>query len=132
MGCVPTKMYVYPADIARRRPAPSRLGIDATLDKVRWRDIRDRDLRPDRPDLASTAATTARTAARTSALYDGHARFTGPKQHRRGARAGATFTADRIVIATGGPPVRSPSAPSTCRTTPRTRSCASTTCPSGS
>jgi len=42
VGCVPTKMYVYPADIAQHIRHAGRLGIDATLDKVRWRDIRDR------------------------------------------------------------------------------------------
>src|SRR5206468_398136 len=42
VGCIPTKMYVYPADIAQDIQHAARYGIDATLDKVRWPDIRDR------------------------------------------------------------------------------------------
>src|SRR6478752_6956648 len=42
VGCIPSKMFVYPADIARAIVRSGHLGIDATIDKVRWTDIRDR------------------------------------------------------------------------------------------
>ena len=43
VGCIPTKMFVYAADVAARRHArAARFGVDATLDGVRWKDIRDR------------------------------------------------------------------------------------------
>jgi len=42
VGCIPTKMYVYAADVANTVTHAARYGIDATLDGVRWPDIRDR------------------------------------------------------------------------------------------
>src|SRR5882762_1538645 len=42
VGCIPTKMYVYAADVAREIADASRFGIDAVREKVRWTDIRDR------------------------------------------------------------------------------------------
>src|SRR5690606_30606284 len=42
VGCIPTKMFVYAADVATTIREASRYGIDATLDGVRWRGIRDR------------------------------------------------------------------------------------------
>jgi mycothione reductase len=104
VGCIPTKMYVYPADIAQHIRHASRLGIDATLDKVRWRDIRDRIFGRIDPIAVDGHAYRARRSANVT-LYDGHARFTGPKQiavEMPGEQA--EFTADRIVIATGGRP----------------------------
>ncbi len=102
VGCVPTKMYVYPADIAEHIRHAGRLGIDASLDKVRWRDIRDRIFgRIDAISADGHAYRAHRSPGVT--LYDGHARFTGPKQIL--IEGVAELTADRIVIATGGRPV---------------------------
>src|SRR5690348_11325326 len=42
VGCVPTKMFVYAADVAHTVLTSSKYGIDATLDKIHWPDIRDR------------------------------------------------------------------------------------------
>ena len=40
VGCIPTKMFVYPADLARSaRHAPA-LGVDMSYDGVRWRELR--------------------------------------------------------------------------------------------
>jgi mycothione reductase len=36
VGCIPTKMFVYAADVARAVTTSGRFGIDATLDGVRW------------------------------------------------------------------------------------------------
>jgi mycothione reductase len=101
VGCVPTKMYVYPADIAQHLRHASHLGIDATLDKVRWRDIRDRVFGRIDPISVDGHAYRAHRSPNVT-FYDGHAKFTGPKQI---AIDGQTeFTADRIVVATGGRP----------------------------
>ncbi len=104
VGCVPTKMYVYPADIAQAIRHAGRLGIDATIDKVRWRDIRDRIF--GRIDPISTDGHDYRARRSPNVtLYDGHARFTGPKRIAVESSAGKLeLTADRIVIATGGRP----------------------------
>ncbi|HEY0812765.1 MAG TPA: mycothione reductase [Pseudonocardia sp.] len=102
VGCIPTKMFVYPADIAQHIRHANRYGIDATLDKVRWRDIRDRIFGRIDPISAKGHAYRAHRSPNVT-LYDGHARFTGPKQLT--VEGVVDLTADRIVIATGGRPV---------------------------
>jgi mycothione reductase len=101
VGCVPTKMYVYPADIAQHIRHAGRLGLDATLDKVRWRDIRDRIFGRIDPISVDGHAYRANRSPNFT-LYDGHARFTGPKQVS--IDGDVEISADRIVIATGGRP----------------------------
>ena len=36
VGCIPTKMYVYAADVANTITHAGKFGIDATLYGVRW------------------------------------------------------------------------------------------------
>ncbi|MBC8093109.1 MAG: mycothione reductase [Pseudonocardia sp.] len=101
VGCIPTKMYVYPADIAQHIRHAARYGIDASLDKVRWTDIRDRVF--GRIDPISAGGREYRVDRSPNVtVYEGHARFTGPKE--LGVDGGEPFTADRIVIAAGGRP----------------------------
>jgi mycothione reductase len=101
VGCIPTKMYVYPADVAEHIRRAGRYGIDATLDKVRWVDIRDRVF--GRIDPISAGGREYRTGDRSPnvTVYEGHARFTG---HRELDVDGVPLTADQIVIAAGGRP----------------------------
>ncbi len=107
VGCIPTKMYVYPADVARAVTHASRYGIDASIDKVRWRDLRDRVF--GRIDPISADGREYRVQrSRNVTVYAGHARFTGHKQlgaERTDGSGTDAFTADRIVIAAGGRPV---------------------------
>ena len=42
VGCIPTKMYVYPADLARGARNTSSLGVDTSYDGAHWPAIRDR------------------------------------------------------------------------------------------
>ena len=42
VGCIPTKMFVYPADLARAPSDSGRLGVDLELRMVHWGEIRDR------------------------------------------------------------------------------------------
>jgi mycothione reductase len=103
VGCIPTKMFVHPADIARAVRRAGHLGIDASVDKVRWSDIRDRVF--GRIDPISSAGRDYRAhRCRNITLYEGHARFTGPKElHVDGPDV--ALTADRIVLAAGSRPV---------------------------
>src|ERR1700744_3134650 len=39
VGCIPTKMFVYAADVANTIRNSARFGVDAHIDKVRWDDI---------------------------------------------------------------------------------------------
>lgn len=41
VGCIPTKMFVYPASLAAAPGEAARLGVDLSLDKVRWNELRD-------------------------------------------------------------------------------------------
>jgi len=107
VGCIPTKMYVYPADIAEAIRHASRLGVDASLDKVRWADIRDRVF--GRIDPISAGGREYRIDRSPHVtLYEGHARFTAPHRldvERTDGTGNDAISADRIVIAAGGRPV---------------------------
>ncbi|MDT4939262.1 MAG: mycothione reductase [Pseudonocardiales bacterium] len=102
VGCIPTKMYVYPADIASAVTEASRLGVDAHVDAVRWPDIRDRIFA--RIDAMSISGRDWRRTGRANTqLIEAHVEFDGP--HTLRIDGGDTFTADHIVIAAGSRPV---------------------------
>ena len=105
VGCIPTKMFVYTADMARQVQHAERFGVDAHVDKVRWRDIVDRVFGRVDPISAGGQRFRAEGTANTT-LFTGHATFTGPKMLDTGT--GETITADRFVIAAGGHPVIPP------------------------
>ena len=102
VGCIPTKMYVYPADVARAVQEAGKLGVDATVEKVRWSDIRDRVFGRIDPISISGREYRAERSPNVT-LYEGHVRFTGHKRLR--LEGAEEFTADRIVIAAGSRPV---------------------------
>ncbi|SOD74029.1 mycothione reductase [Jatrophihabitans sp. GAS493] len=105
VGCIPTKMFVYTADIAHTVRDSSRFGIDAKLDDVRWRDIRDRIF--GRIDPLSAGGRRYRESSDHITLYSAHAEFVDASTLR--LSTGETITADRIVVAAGAratvPPV---------------------------
>ena len=39
VGCIPTKMFVYAAEVAQSANESTRFGVDARVDEVRWPDI---------------------------------------------------------------------------------------------
>jgi mycothione reductase len=103
-GCIPTKMLVVPADLATEaRHAPA-LGVDARVDGVRWRDIRDRVF--GRIDPIAVDGRRYREGQRHVTVLAGDARFTGDKRltvvDPRGRER--TVTAGRFVIAAGARP----------------------------
>jgi mycothione reductase len=97
VGCIPTKMYVYAADVASTIRQAERYGIDAHIDGVRWRDIRDRIF--GRIDPISAAGRRHRQHSDNVALFEQHAEFLDPRTVR--LADGHVLTADQIVIATG-------------------------------
>ncbi|GAB2737927.1 mycothione reductase [Nocardioides pakistanensis] len=98
VGCIPTKMFVHPADLAAGVRHARELGVDLTLDGVRWREIRDRIFR--RIDPISVAGRSFRAERLENVtLYEGHARFTAPRTIDTGT--GETITADQVVVAAG-------------------------------
>jgi mycothione reductase len=104
VGCIPTKMYVYPADLAAEPTHSARLGVDLELRGVRWAAIRDRIF--GRIDPISTAGRDWRANSANVTLIEEEVHFTGPRQLT--TATGVTFTADRIVLAAGSRPIVPP------------------------
>jgi mycothione reductase len=105
VGCIPTKMFVYAADVADTVRRASRYGVDASIQDVRWPDIRDRVF--GRIDPISAGGRDYRAHGATTTLFESTARFTGPRE--LSLATGERITAERIVIAAGSravvPPV---------------------------
>lgn len=107
VGCIPTKMYVYAAEVAATVRRAGVFGVDARLDGVRWRDIRDRVF--GRIDPISAGGQAYRVDSANTTVFHGHAEFTGPRSLRvsTGGQRGevSEFSAEQIVIAAGGRPM---------------------------
>lgn len=104
-GCIPTKMFVYPADLAEAAAHGQRLGVHSRLDGVGWRAVRDRVFT--RIDPISRGGRSWRAeGAENVRLYEGHARFVGERTIDTGT--GEVITADQVVLATGSRPVVPP------------------------
>jgi mycothione reductase len=102
-GCVPTKMFVHPADLVADARDADRFGVDMTIDAVRWRDIRDRVF--DRIDPISVDGERYRNSQPNVTVVRGDAHFVAPRTLTvvDGERS-TTVTADRFVIAAGARP----------------------------
>ena len=109
VGCIPTKMYVYAADVANTVGVAGRYGLDASLNAVHWDEIRNRVF--GRIDPISAGGRNYRADSGAVTLFEGRAEFTGPRRLRitTGPSAGEEFTAGDVVIASGSratvPPV---------------------------
>lgn len=103
VGCIPTKMYVYAADVALAARDSERLGVSAHVDSVDWDAIVSRVFH-NRIDQIAQGGEAYRRGEETPniTVFDQHARFIGPKTLRCGED---TITGDQIVIATGSRPV---------------------------
>jgi mycothione reductase len=102
VGCIPTKMFVYAAEVAQNVRDTKRFGVDATLDGVRWSDIVSRVF--GRIDPIAMGGENYRRSSPNVSVYDTHTRFTKPTDEGRYAfrtDAGDEFTADQVVIAAG-------------------------------
>lgn len=97
VGCIPTKMFVYAADIATAVRESSRYGVRSRFDGADWPAIRDRVFGRIDP-ISAAGKEYRRSGSPNVTLIEGSARFTGP---RTLDVDGQTLTADRIVIATG-------------------------------
>lgn len=100
VGCIPTKMFVHPADLARNARNARPLGVDTTYDGVRWPEVRDRIF--GRIDPIAAAGQVYREGLPNVDVHSGHATFVD--DHTLAVPAGGDWkqiTADQIVIATG-------------------------------
>jgi mycothione reductase len=101
VGCIPSKMFVHPADLAASTIQATRLGVELDLHGIRWREIRDRIFGRIDPKAANGRA--YRQQSDNVTVFDARARFVGPRELDVGAAE--TITADRMVLAAGGRPV---------------------------
>jgi mycothione reductase len=101
VGCIPTKMFVYAAEVAQTINESSRFGIDAHIDKVRWPDIVPRVF--GRIDPIAAGGERHRRSLPNIDVYGSHTRFTGAADGRYTLRAddGVEFSSDQVVIAAG-------------------------------
>lgn len=108
VGCIPTKMFVYAAEVATTIREAHRYGVDATLQGVRWPDIRDRIF--GRIDPISESGRDYRVNGPHTTAYLGHATFVGDREleveitrpagrHTVGERH--RITGEQVVVATG-------------------------------
>jgi mycothione reductase len=99
-GCIPSKILVHTADVAVQARTASDFGIDAQVTGVDWPSIRDRTF--SKIDRVSAAGRSARAESGHVTLFEGRARFTGPRELVIDDTA--RITADRVVVATGARP----------------------------
>ncbi|POH73544.1 mycothione reductase [Arthrobacter glacialis] len=103
VGCIPTKMFVHPAELADAARHGRALGIDAQLNAVDWKGIRDRIFaRIDAIEAAGRAYREGPDCANVS-VFAGHGRFTAPKHLSVSLHDGGTevITAEKFVLAAG-------------------------------
>ena len=98
-GCIPSKMYVYAAEMAELAADSERLGVRTRFDGADWPAIRDRIF--GRIDPIADAGRAYRKGLPNVAVYAGTGRFVGRRQVAVGDEV---IAADRIVIAAGGRP----------------------------
>ena len=97
VGCIPTKMFVYPADLVRNAQLAPALGVDTSYDGARWPEIRDRIF--GRIDPLAQDGEDYRLRLPNIEVYDEHCTFVDDHTIDTGSRG--RITADQIVIAAG-------------------------------
>lgn len=107
VGCIPTKMYVYPAETARAAREAGELGVSFAEPSVDWPRIRDRVF--GHIDAIADGGRAYRSGPDTPniTVYGGEGRFTGFKTLQvtyADGRPCDTVTSDRWVLAAGGRP----------------------------
>jgi mycothione reductase len=102
VGCIPTKMFAYAADMAQFVRESPRFGVDAHVDAVRWNDVVSRVF--SRIDPLAISGEQYRRSAPNIKMFTSHTRFAPPTKNGRyhlRTDDGDEFTADRVVIAAG-------------------------------
>ncbi|MGO1523726.1 MAG: mycothione reductase [Nesterenkonia sp.] len=101
VGCIPTKMFVRPAALARTPEEAGRLGVEQHTVSSDWPAIRDRIF--SRIDGISTGGRQYREGLSNVNLISEEITLTGPKSFR--TVSGAEVAAEQMVIAAGSRPV---------------------------
>jgi len=96
VGCIPSKMYVYAAELAELARAGERFGVLSRFDGADWPSIRDRIF--GRIDPIAEAGRRYRHNLPNVTVFEHSARFVGPRQVSAG---GEVIRAEQIVVAAG-------------------------------
>ena len=101
VGCIPTKMFVYAAEVAHTVRQSAQYGVDAHIDKIRWPDIVARVF--GRIDPIASGGEAYKRSLPNIDVYGSHTRFSGVSDGRYTLRTevGAQFSSDQVVIAAG-------------------------------
>lgn len=102
VGCIPTKMFAYPASLAAVPAESGRLGVDLELGSTDWAGIRDRIF--SRIDAISAGGFRYRDQEldHTTVITE-ESRFTGT--HQLTTASGRVLESETIVVAAGSRPV---------------------------
>jgi mycothione reductase len=103
-GCIPSKMFVYPADVAVAAQSSRKLGIDTQFNGADWPAIRDRVFGLIDP-IASSGRDFRATGTPNVTLIEGTASFVD--EHTLDVE-GRRITAPNILLAAGARPVVPP------------------------
>ncbi len=105
VGCIPSKMFVLPADVAEHaRHLGPHLGVDTTFSGVDWPAIRDRVFGRIDP-IAAGGRDYRATGTPNVTLIEGTARFTGDRTFDVDGRA---ISAPTVLLAAGARPTTPP------------------------
>ena len=99
VGCIPSKMFVYAAEVAELAADGERLGVRTRFDGADWDAVRDRVF--GRIDPIAAGGLDYRQGLDNVTVYGGSARFCGP---RTVAVGDETIAAERVVVAAGARP----------------------------
>jgi mycothione reductase len=98
VGCIPTKMYVYPADLSAAAREWGRLGLHGVPPQPDWAGMRDRIF--GRIDAISVGGREYRKSESPNVtLFEAHAQFVAPRTLQ--LSTGETLVGKQIVLATG-------------------------------
>jgi mycothione reductase len=100
VGCIPTKMFVLPADRVLEARDAARLGVHLPAPRVDWPAIRDRVF--GRIDPIASGGEDYRRGQDFVTVYAARARFVG--ERHLVLSTGEEVTADRMVVAAGSRP----------------------------
>ncbi|MEZ5379467.1 MAG: mycothione reductase [Acidimicrobiales bacterium] len=105
-GCIPSKMFVLPADVAETVRHAQRLGINASVANIDWVGIRDRVFGLIDP-IAAGGEVYRATGSEHITLLRGTARFIGDKTFNVAGPDGSnqTITAPKVLLAAGARPM---------------------------
>ena len=99
VGCIPSKMFVYAAEVAALAADSERLGVRTSFDGADWPAVRDRIF--GRIDPLEQGGRRYREELPNVTVYPHTARFVGPRTAEVGDE---TVTAERVVVAAGARP----------------------------